>query len=92
MLVTIGDDKTIDPAGIAGVLAFLQHHGIEARHLPRSRGSAAIGETLQAVAISQNADLLVMGAYGHNRLQQLILGGATRAILHNPRLPILLSH
>ena len=91
-LVTIGDDKTMDPAGAASVLALLEHHGIPARHLARSRGTAPIGETLQAIAISQQADLLVMGAYGHSRLQQMILGGATSGILHAPRLPVWLSH
>ena len=91
-LVTLDDDKAIDPAGIAGALAWLAHHGIRARHLARSRGDSPVGETLQAIAVSQQADLLVMGAYGHNRLLQLVLGGATRAILHAPRLPILLSH
>lgn len=91
-VVTIGDDKVIDPAGIAGIQAFLEHHGIRSKHLQRERGSAQIGETLQAVAVSHDAALLVMGAYGRNRLQEFVLGGATRTILLAPRLPILMSH
>lgn len=91
-LVTIGDDKAIDPAGIAGVQAMLEHHGVRTKHLPRTGGASPVGDTLQAIAVSQDADLLVMGAYGRNRLQEFILGGATRTILHAPRLPILLSH
>jgi len=39
-----------------------------------------------------NADLLVMGAYGHSRLREFVLGGATRAILTDAPLPVLLSH
>jgi nucleotide-binding universal stress UspA family protein len=33
-----------------------------------------------------------MGAYGHSRVREFVLGGASRSVLHNPRLPILLSH
>lgn len=91
-ILTVGDDKDIDPAGIAGVQAFLEHHGVRAKHMSRTRGTSPIGDTLQAMAVGQEADLLVMGAYGRNRVQEFMLGGATRTILHAPRLPILLSH
>ncbi|WP_407065610.1 hypothetical protein [Devosia sp.] len=47
---------------------------------------------MQAMAVGQEADLLVMGAYGRNRLQEFIPGGATHTVLHAPRLPIFLSH
>jgi nucleotide-binding universal stress UspA family protein len=36
--------------------------------------------------------MLVMGAYGHSRLREFVLGGATRSMLSKPTLPILLSH
>jgi nucleotide-binding universal stress UspA family protein len=39
-----------------------------------------------------NADLLVMGAYGHSRLTELALGGTTRTVLEDMKLPVLLSH
>lgn len=91
-IVTVSDDKAIDSAGVAGIQAFLQHHGVRTKHVSRTRGTSKIGDTLQAIARSLDADLLVMGAYGRNRVQEFILGGATRTILHAPRLPILLSH
>ncbi len=91
-VVTIGDDKAIEPAGVVGIQALLEHHGIRNKHVQRERGSSQIGDTLQAVAVSQDANLLVMGAYGRSRLQEFVLGGATRTVLHAPRLPILLSH
>ena len=43
-------------------------------------------------ALSQKADVLVMGAYGHARWHEFILGGATKSLLSRPPLPILLSH
>lgn len=91
-IVTIGDDKSIDAQSVAGIQALLGRHGVRNKHLQRERGSSPIGDTLQAIAVSQNSDLLVMGAYGRTRLQEFVLGGATRTVLHAPRLPILLSH
>jgi nucleotide-binding universal stress UspA family protein len=44
----------------------------------------------QASAIG--ADLLVMGAYGHARWQELVMGGATRTILKSMTVPVLMSH
>jgi nucleotide-binding universal stress UspA family protein len=38
------------------------------------------------------ADLLVMGAYGHSRLREFILGGVTRSLLQEMTIPVLLSH
>jgi nucleotide-binding universal stress UspA family protein len=37
-------------------------------------------------------DLAVMGAYGHARLREIVLGGATRTMLHNMTVPVLMSH
>lgn len=91
-IVTVGDDKAIDPRGIAGVQALLGHHGVRTKHVALTRGTSSIGDTLQAMAVERQAHLLVMGAYGHTRLQEFILGGATRTILQAARLPILLSH
>lgn len=51
-----------------------------------------IGEGLLSHAKESSADLLVMGAYGHSRLREFILGGATEAILADTPLPVLLSH
>ncbi|MFN7225476.1 MAG: universal stress protein, partial [Paracoccaceae bacterium] len=39
-----------------------------------------------------NADLLVMGAYGHSRFREAILGGATRNMLENTSVPVLMAH
>ena len=47
------------------------------------------GEVLFAQAAAQAADLLVMGAYGHTRLRELVFGGATRHVLREATLPVL---
>jgi nucleotide-binding universal stress UspA family protein len=49
-------------------------------------------ETLLAAAHSANADVLVMGGYGHSRTREIIFGGFTRRILSGADLPVLLAH
>ncbi|MEG2034400.1 MAG: universal stress protein, partial [Janthinobacterium sp.] len=43
-------------------------------------------------AADLSADLLVMGAYGHSRLRETILGGVTRTILQSMTIPVLMAH
>ncbi len=52
----------------------------------------AVGPALLSAAETKGADLLVMGAYTHSRLWEMILGGATRHVLYHAGLPILMSH
>lgn len=56
------------------------------------RGHHPVGLELQKSAMEVGADLLAMGAYGHSRLRQFILGGATLDVLANLQLPVLMSH
>lgn len=51
-----------------------------------------IAETLQRIAIGRGCQLLVMGGYGHSRIRDFVLGGATAGILNDLRMPVLLSH
>jgi len=52
----------------------------------------SIGEVLKDFANHHRLDLLVMGAYGHSRFREFVLGGATRSMIANPPVPLLLSH
>ena len=91
-IVTIEDDKPIDAASVEGVRRLLGQHDIEAVHRKAERGDIPIGEALSNYALAQDAGLMVMGAYGHSRLREFVLGGATRAVLGDIRLPVLMSH
>jgi nucleotide-binding universal stress UspA family protein len=51
-----------------------------------------VGETLLRSAKEHGSGLLVLGAYGHTRLTEWVFGGATRHVLHNLNLPVLMSH
>ena len=52
----------------------------------------SVSDTLLAQVAELDADLLVMGAYGHSRLREMILGGVTRDILRNVNIPVLMAH
>lgn len=91
-LITVRDDKVVDAQGIAEVRRLLDHHEIENGHIQAIKGDLPIGRLLQESAMANDAGLLVMGAYGHNRVREFILGGATRGVLDHLLLPILMSH
>jgi nucleotide-binding universal stress UspA family protein len=91
-VVALTDDKPIDPASTAGVVDLLAFHGIKAAAVEGTRGSAPAGEALQDAALNMEAGLMVMGAFGHSRFREFILGGATASALRAARLPILMSH
>jgi nucleotide-binding universal stress UspA family protein len=92
-LVAFGDDKAFDnTTNSADVIQALARRGVTAQFQQAERGSARIGEALASAADAADADLLVMGAFGHSRFREFILGGATRHLLHNPALPTLMSH
>ena len=77
--------------GADTLLGFLAQHGVAAR-LRQEDSHGAAGDALLALAGQLNADLLVMGCYGHPRLRELLLGGATRSVLRGMRLPVLLAN
>jgi nucleotide-binding universal stress UspA family protein len=78
-------------AGLDRAVAMLERHKVQV-HPERLQGADAhAGEILLAQAVAHDADLLVMGAYGHSRLRELILGGATRHLLRHVTLPVLFS-
>jgi nucleotide-binding universal stress UspA family protein len=70
----------------------LARHGIEAEATATVAEDTAVGEVLLARAADLGADLIVMGAYGHSRSRQLLLGGATRHVLQHTTVPVLMAH
>lgn len=86
------DDKPIDALLLPEVQRHLSEHGLEVSTKLFSRGNRPIGAALQDAALDGGAGLLVMGAYGHNRFREFVLGGATKHVLSHRRLPVLMSH
>ena len=92
-VVTILNEKHLDNKHSAEELSKnLSRHGIDVVLDRVDARGRPIGEVLEAYVASHDVDLLVMGAYGHSRLREFVLGGATKSLLSKPPLPILFSH
>lgn len=70
----------------------LRRNGVNATALTVNPGSRSPGEAILDRAASLGCDLLVKSAYTQSRLRQMIFGGATRHILANANLPVLMAH
>jgi nucleotide-binding universal stress UspA family protein len=90
---TVVDDKPIDKSYSGGRLAkHLARHGVDAVAENITSNGHAIGDAFKDYLTDHKVDLLVMGAYGHSRIREFILGGATKSILLSPPTCVLLSH
>ena len=70
----------------------LESHGIEAISSGFSDPDRSTSDAIIGQAAEMNADTIVMGAYGHTRLREIILGGVTRDLLKQAPVPLLLAH
>lgn len=86
-------DKPQAVKGVAqDLVRHLETHGIAAAVDERLAHDEAIGHRFADYVTSTRPDLLVMGGFGHARLREFVLGGATDAILAAPPCPVLMSH
>jgi nucleotide-binding universal stress UspA family protein len=76
----------------ADIALHLARHGVTARAASIAGADMMVGDLLLSYAADHDIDLIVMGAYGHTRLREMVLGGATRSILQHMTVPVLLSH
>lgn len=84
-----GPDRS-DPGG--RMAQMLSRHGAKPDVRVLARTIPSIAELLNRQIVETGADLLVMGAYGHSRLRESILGGATREMLEAATVPVLMVH
>jgi nucleotide-binding universal stress UspA family protein len=71
---------------------YLARHRVEVQVDHVVSGGIDVGNVLLNHASDRNADLIVMGCYGHTRLRELVLGGATRTLLQTTPVPLLMAH
>jgi len=93
-LVTILCINPRDEDHIAGadIAVELARHGVTAEAMRTVSSDVSVGEILLSEAADLDADLLVMGAYGHSRFREFILGGVSQTLLNSMTLPVLMSH
>ena len=89
--------ETESQAVVAGadVATYLARHDVRTEVILRERNETAagdIGTSLLTLAAERFSDLLVMGCYGHWRFREMLLGGATRAVLEEMSIPVLMAH
>jgi len=76
----------------ADIAAHLARHGVQVSVSKRRAGSMSVATTVLLHAAEHDADLVVAGGYGHARLREWVLGGATRELLEALEIPVLFSH
>jgi nucleotide-binding universal stress UspA family protein len=86
------EDRIADTAATSRLVDYLHSHGIDARVSHSNVTDISVGEQLLSQAADLGIDLIVMGAYAHTRLRELILGGVTRTMLRSMTAPVLMSH
>ncbi|RWO03626.1 MAG: universal stress protein [Mesorhizobium sp.] len=92
-VLTVTGEKSLQETDAAQCLAQgLNLRGLSAETMPFVSEDCPVEVSLQERAIEIGADLMIMGAFGHTRLRDFVLGGATKGILSDVRLPIMLSH
>jgi nucleotide-binding universal stress UspA family protein len=76
----------------AQIAAHLARHGLKVELKPIVAADMDVADTILSYAADSATDLIIMGGYGHTRLREFILGGATRGILNAMTVPTLLAH
>lgn len=76
----------------ADIALYLSRHGVKAEAARTTSGGIDPGSVILSRAFDYGSDLIVMGAYGHSRVREILLGGATRTILQQMTVPVLMSH
>lgn len=84
-----GGPERADPGG--QLSQWLSRHGVRAEISVLAKTMPKVSDVLMRHAADKNADLVVMGAYGKSRFREAIMGGATREMLSQTKLPILMG-
>lgn len=97
MILAVQEDKGVIRRSLAPppdeLKVYCQAHSYDiSKYIHRTRAQQSIGDVILSVAAEEKVDLVVMGAYGHSRLREWVLGGATHSLLKASPVPVLLSH
>ena len=92
--ITVVDPSPDGPEGAdpgAALAQMLDRHGIRVDVAVLARTQTLVSDIIDRRAEEIGANLIVMGAYGHSRFREAILGGATRNMLAKSRIPVLMA-
>ena len=91
VMVASGRSKSDEIPG-ADLGQHLARHGLKVEVKRITSPDIDVPSTILSYAADSSADMIVMGGYGHSRLREFVLGGATRGILETMTVPVLMSH
>jgi nucleotide-binding universal stress UspA family protein len=94
-ILAVDPERGIDGQGEvpgADIALHLARHGVKAEASQTATGDIDIGDVLLSRAADLGADLIVIGAYGHSRMREFVMGGVTRHLLQHMTVPVLMSH
>jgi nucleotide-binding universal stress UspA family protein len=74
------------------ITAWLGRHGVKAEIVRTGASASEVGTTILSRAADHDVDLIVMGIYGHSRMREMVLGGASRTLLSSMTVPVLIAH
>jgi nucleotide-binding universal stress UspA family protein len=92
-IVVVDETAPVEEQALLGndLLGHLQHHGIGAK-IHRVTKDDDVASTLIAESKRLKPDLMVMGGYGHSKMREWLLGGATYEMMHKSPMPLLMAH
>ena len=92
-IITATDNKTPEQLASGAALAsHLAEHGIKAKFETVRIDGSSVGKVFEAYVDANAIDLLIMGAYRHSRLSEMVWGGATKTVIARPPCWVLMSH
>jgi nucleotide-binding universal stress UspA family protein len=91
VIIATGRPKSDEVPG-ADLGEHLARHGLKVEVKRITSPDIDVASTILSYAADTSADMIVMGGYGHSRLREFVLGGATRGILESMTVPVLMSH
>ena len=91
-IFTVVDEKPIKPTAAPALAKHLARHNVSATIDEVKSNGRLIGTVFDTYVSEHKINLLVMGAYGHSRMREFILGGATKSMLTRPATAVLMSH
>lgn len=92
-VAVVTDEKVLPDQSLGARLTdYLAAHGLSVEHVEIQSDGRSVAGVLQEEAAKVGAGILVMGGFGHSRMRDFVLGGVTRGILENLRMPVLLAH
>ena len=88
----VGTSRNLGGEPGVDVATYLARHGLDVTVNSVARDADDVAGSLNAHVREIDADFLVMGAYGHSRLREFIVGGATRDMLERMTVPTVMAH